>query len=57
MKWGDRVVTGGSRGWGKPEELEAEFNKLGAEGWEMVVGVASGAQSQATAVVFKRPIS
>jgi hypothetical protein len=57
MKWEYRVVTGGSRGWGKPEALEAEFNRLGAEGWEMVVGVAYGAQSQATAVVFKRPIS
>jgi hypothetical protein len=32
QRWEYRVVNSGTRGWSKPEDLEAEFNELGDEG-------------------------
>jgi hypothetical protein len=56
-EWEYRVVTfGGALRGPKDEELEAELNALGAEGWE-VVGALPRENSNKVTVVAKRPLT
>jgi len=55
-QWEYRVLTTGSFFKGvKDEDLEAELNQLGEEGWELV-GFRTIENSNQAQAVFKRPL-
>jgi hypothetical protein len=55
--WEYRVISlgGGLRG-AKDEDMEAELNALGEEGWE-VVGLTSRENTQRVTLIAKRPLT